>query len=235
MKPALPSPEHPQIAVCLHGFLRTGASMLPMSWRLQRAGYTEVRCPTFQLALGTVEEHGARAAALITELSARHNGAPVDVVTHSMGGLVLRASLAHSPPIRRVVMLAPPNQGAEAAAKMRGWLPLHRLGWDPLQPLLPANPSALPVPSQGVEVGILTGGVGSDAGYTSLLSGDNDGKVRVEEAHLPGAADFQVVPFRHPLIMAWQAVFELVLRFLETGAFRAPAGDEGQAPPSAPT
>ena len=212
----------PRIAVCLHGFLRTGAAMLPMAYRLKSAGYAEVLCPTFQLALGPIERHGERAAGIIAELSERFDGAPVDVITHSMGGLVLRASLAHSPPVRRVVMLAPPNQGAEAAGKVRNWLPLHLTGWDPLEPLLPRSPDRLPTPPEGVEVGILTGGVGSESGYSPLLSGDNDGKVRVEEAKLDGARDFRVVPYHHTLIMAWDEVFRLALCFFRHGSFDNP-------------
>ena len=39
---------------------------------------------------------------------------PVHLVAHSMGGLVARASLAHQPPIRRIVMLGTPNFGSFA-------------------------------------------------------------------------------------------------------------------------
>lgn len=212
----------PRIAICLHGFLRTGAAMLPMAYRLKSAGYAEVICPTFQLAVGPIERHGERAAELMAALSERHDGASVDVVTHSMGGLVMRAALAHSPPIHRAVMLAPPNQGAEAAGKVRQWLPLHLAGWDPLEPLLPSAPERLPTPPEHVEFGILTGGVGSDSGYSPLLSGDNDGKVRVEEARLEGARDFRVVPYHHTLIMAWDDVFRLVLCFFRHGSFTDP-------------
>ena len=60
----------------------------------------------------------------------------IDVVTYSLGGLLLRALLRHNPPLCRVVMLSPPNQGAEMAEIVRRFLPLHQLGWDPLSPLL---------------------------------------------------------------------------------------------------
>ena len=193
--------------------------MLPIAYKLKKAGYVEVICPTFQLAVGPIERHGARAAQLMSELSERHGGARVDVVTHSMGGLVMRASLAHSPPIRRAVMLAPPNQGAEAADMVRQWLPVHLTGWDPLSPLLPGTSNQLPLPPEEVEVGILTGGIGRDLGYNPLLTGDNDGKVRVEEAWLEGARDFRVIPRHHTLIMAWDDVFQMVLRFFEKGSF----------------
>ncbi len=217
--------EGPRIAACFHGFLRTGVSMLPVRWRLRREGYREVLCPTARYELADLPTLGAQAAARIGALSDRHGGARVDVITHSMGGLVLRAALAHSPPLRRVVMLAPPNQGAQAAEKVRQILPIHRLGWDPLAPLLPGRPLHLPVPvDAGVELGILVGGTGDERGFSRLLEGDNDGKVRVAEARLAGAADFAVIPAGHSFVMARPWVLDQVLSFLDTGRFQPDLG-----------
>jgi len=209
----------PRVAVCFHGFLRTGVAMAPVRKRLVREGWHNVDLPTARYEMRSVEDLGAWAARRIRETSTRAGGARVDVVTHSMGGLVLRASLVHRPPVRRVVMLSPPNSGAEMAEQVRNMLPIHRLGWDPLLPLLPGSAQALPLPDD-VEVGVLTGGRGP-RGYNPMLSGDNDGKVRVEEARLEGAQDFGVVPARHPFIMAQSHVLDEVVRFLRTGAFSA--------------
>lgn len=208
-----------RVAVCFHGFLRTGAAMLPVRLRLQVAGYNEVRCPTFQYALGTFDQHATRAAAIIKDLSDAHGGAPVDVVTHSYGGILTRGALRHAPPVRRVVMLAPPNQGAELAERVRSVLPVHRLGWDPLQPLRPGVPCDLPVPRPPVEVGIITGGTGDQRGYSPLLKGDNDGKVGVAEAMIEGMRDFKVLPVRHPWVMATPSVLDHVVSFLDDGHF----------------
>ena len=211
-----------RLAVCLHGLLRTGRSMGPMRSALLAQGYRAVDAPTLQYAVGPIEEHARRAAAAIHDLSRRNGGAPVDVVTHSMGGIVLRAALDQDLPVRRVVMLSPPNQGAELAAGVRAALPVHHLGWDPLGPLLPGVPTLLPPGRSPVEIGILTGGTGDVRGYAPWLTGDNDGKVRVVEAALDGATDFRVVPFRHTFILARPHVVALVLSFLETGRFPPP-------------
>lgn len=212
------------MAVCFHGFLRTGVSMLPVRWDLLKHGYAQVDCPTFRYEIRALEDLGAAAAHAIAAVSSAHDDAPVDVVTHSMGGLVLRAALRHGPPVRRAVMLSPPNQGAQAAALVREVLPVHKLGWDPLAPLLPGRPQALPDPAEhAVEVGVLTGGTGDPGGYSGLLEGDNDGKVRVVEARLPGAADFQVVTAGHTLVMARPEVLRRVRCFLDHGRFELPA------------
>lgn len=209
-----------RVAVCFHGFLRTGASMLPVRLRLAREGWTDVVCPSWRYELATLDEVGERAAKLVASVSERNGGRPVDVVTHSMGGLVARAALAHAPPVRRMVMLAPPNQGARMAAAVRRWMPLHAVGWDPLAPLQPGAPHALPDGSS-LEIGIITGGRGHERGYNPLLGADNDGKVRVDEARLPGATDFQVLPAHHTFVMARRPVLDAVVRFLRQGRFAA--------------
>ena len=213
----LTSEVGPRVAVCFHGFLRTGVAMRPVRKRLLREGWRQVGLPTARYELRSLETLGSWAARRIREASTQVGGAAVDVVTHSMGGLVLRASLRHRPPVRRVVMLSPPNRGAQMARQVRSMLPIHRLGWDPLHPLLPGSPSALPLP-EDVEVGVLTGGRGG-RGYNPLLSGDNDGKVRVEEARLEGARAFTVVSARHAFIMAQAHVLDEVVHFLRFGEF----------------
>lgn len=209
----------PRVAVCLHGFLRTGASMQALALTLRRAGYAEVIAPTFGHHLRPLDDNASRAAAAFARLAARHPDAEIDVVTHSMGGLLARAALAHpdAPPVRRVVMLSPPNRGALAAAAVRGWVPLHEMGWDPLRELLPGAQDHRPLPA--AEIGILTGGRGNTAGYNRWLGADNDAVVRVDEAWLDGAADFHVLPVPHAMMPFSPRIARQVTVFLETGRF----------------
>ena len=154
--------EPVRVALCLHGLLRTGMSMLRVRGDLRSAGYAAVQCPTWRYELHDLDDLGSRVADLLGQLSADHDGVGVDVVTHSMGGLVLRAALRHGPPVRRAVMLAPPNQGAQVAAEVRARFPIHKLGWDPLAPLLPGRPAVLPTPDgRAIEVGVLAGSAGA--------------------------------------------------------------------------
>ena len=123
-------------------------------------------------------------------------------------------------------MLSPPNAGAERAQQMRTLIPIHRLGWDPLAPLLPGAPDRLPTVSEALEVGVLTGARGEGGrGYFPWLGADNDGKVRVDEAPLEGACDFQIVKAHHTFIMRQPLVLDLVVRFLRTGCFTEPGTD----------
>ena len=208
------------LAVCFHGFLRTGGSMWLVARALRSAGYSKVLLPTFGYHLAPLEVHAARAAAGLEALAAEHPDASVDIVTHSYGGILARATLAclSRPVVRRVVMLAPPNQGAILAEQIRAALPVHRLGWDPLGQLLPGVPARRTSHAAGAQIGVLTGGNGG-TGYSPWLGADNDGKVRVDEAQLDEALDFLVIPVRHALMPFAGASHRQILTFLEHGRF----------------
>jgi hypothetical protein len=147
-----------------------------------------------------------------------------------LGNLVVRhylsdraragASARVEPPLKRIVMLGPPNQGAQIAVALAGVGAFHLVAgasasqlareWDELEANL-ATPAC--------EFGILAGGRGAARGYNPLLEGDNDLVVSVESTRLAGAADFAVVPVMHTLMMDDRTVKEYTLRFLEHGYF----------------
>lgn len=190
--------------------------MFSMARALRRAGYGHVCAPTLAYHLRSLEELSERLLTTIEGLPGQGDGL-VDFVTHSYGGILARSVLDRAS-VRRVVMLSPPNQGAELAERIRERLPVHKLGWDPLAQLLPGVPAKVGG-TRGAEIGILTGGLGEQTGFNRALSGDNDGKVRVDEARLEGAKDFRVLPVRHPFIMMAKEVQRLTIGFLTEGHF----------------
>jgi triacylglycerol lipase len=152
----------------------------------------------------------------------RHQGVSrIHFVTHSMGGIVLRAYLAlQTPPeMGRVVMLSPPNQGSELVDCLCrfGWF---RLFFGPAGCQLGTGAEALParLGPAVFPLGILTGNRPA-IGLSRFFPGPNDGKVSVERAQLPGMADFLVLPCGHSLIMRHRLVQEQVVCFLATGRF----------------
>ncbi len=73
---------------------------------------------------GGIEVPAARLAALLARFAAAHPGRPVDIVAHSMGGLVARAALALRgpgavPAPATLVTLGTPHGGADLAAVAR--------------------------------------------------------------------------------------------------------------------
>ncbi len=59
----------------------------------------------------SVEKNGARLAAFVDEVLAETGATSVDIVAHSMGGLVSRAALGHGARVRRLVTIASPHRG----------------------------------------------------------------------------------------------------------------------------
>lgn len=192
-----------ELVLLVHGMGRTPISMYLLGRRLERAGY-RVASFGYLSTSGTVADLGAALSRRVSALAAE---APcVHFVGHSLGNIIVRWMLAHARPAcaGRVVMLAPPNQGAAVAdrwARWVGWaMPvIHELRPDPTTP-----PRTLALPGD-VDVGI--------------IAGLRDAKVRVHETHLDGARDHAVVPGYHTFIMNRADVHRLVCGFLREGRF----------------
>jgi pimeloyl-ACP methyl ester carboxylesterase len=178
--------------VVIHGALRSQAGLWPIVWYLRRAGFV-ARAFGYATRAESLEQHGER----LERFVAGWLGGQVPVLgilTHSMGGLVARAYLARAGAgeqsrAQRVVMLAPPNQGAALAERMRGFPPFRWLYGAAVDELQPARVARLPPPPVSAAVLVLAGGRrGSEVGYTRRIPGNNDGLVGVAETALPGVA-----------------------------------------------
>lgn len=194
-----------ELVFLVHGMGRTPLSMFLLGRRLETAGY-RVASFGYLSTTGTVADLGAALGRKVQELAG--NAPCVHFVGHSLGNIIVRWLLAHDRPARagRVVMLAPPNQGAAAADRWSRWvgwvLPtIHELRTHPETPA-----RTLPLPAD-VDVGI--------------IAGLRDAKVRVHETHLDGARDHTVVPSYHTFIMNRADVHRLVCGFLREGRFSA--------------
>lgn len=146
----------------------------------------------------------------------------IHFVTHSMGGLLLRAYLAEQslPSLGRVVMLSPPNHGSELVDYFNRFPWFYRLFGPAACQLtttsagLPRQLGQLPCP-----VGIITGVRPTTPLFSRFFTGANDGLVSVTSAQLSKMADFLTVPFGHSLLMNRNEVLEQMLYFLANGRF----------------
>jgi triacylglycerol lipase len=95
----------------VHGFGTFSGSMLVIGWRLARAGFRPVAVGYFWLR--PPEHAAARIAERAAKLAAETGAAKIDVVAHSMGGLVARAAraLPGGMAIGRIVTLGTPHRG----------------------------------------------------------------------------------------------------------------------------
>lgn len=227
------SSEEPRgTVVLLHGLGRSALAMWPMASALRRAGWLTENLGYAGLRRA-VPDTAARMAERLDELRREREG-PLHLVTHSLGGILARAWLARGAPAgTRLIQLAPPNQGAQLADRMRGVLPARAIFGRTLDDLLPGLPALSLSPLAGVEVGVIAGGRGGPAGYLPWLPEDNDGVVQVKETWLPEARDWILVPHVHSFIMNAGGVHRNVAAFLEGGRFledatRLARGEDGR-------
>lgn len=206
--------------VLLHGLIRSSGSMRPLERRLEREGYRVVNIgyPSTRLQPDSLVEHfAAELAACCASPTAK-----VHFVTHSMGGLLVRALHARAPidSLGRVVMLAPPNGGSEIVDRLGGWWLFRKLLGAAGQ-ALGTDSAAWPamLPPVDFEVGIIAGRRSLNPLFSALLPGPDDGTISVASTRIDGAADFLVVRHSHTLIMRSERVHDQVVAFLRTGRF----------------
>lgn len=217
--------------VCIHGALRSAAGMWPTSAILRRHGL-DARAFGYATRTATLDEHGARLGAFLQRWLGDEVPPVLGFLTHSMGGLVVRAYLdqlgaeAAAQCEQRVVMLSPPNQGSVLARKQAD-NPMFRWLYGAAAEQLSATELAVaPTPPPTAKVLVLAGGTG-DAGYNPLIEGDDDGVVALEEMALPGI-DPVLVGGVHGLLQWRPSVLARAAAFIHSGVDER----EGDAVPS---
>ncbi len=219
-------PTTPETVILLHGLGRTGGSMWLLAHSLRRDGY-HVIAPSYPWRTQSLPQlAGTWLPAQLTALA----GAPrIHFVTHSMGGILVRAWLREQGApanLGRTVMLAPPNAGSEIPDRLAGYAAFRWLvGGN--GPLLGTAPDSLPRslgpwPAEAGDLGIIAGNQPLPGLTNDWLPAPHDGKVSVASTHLAGERAHLVLPFSHTWLGWHRATAAQVKRFLRDGRFDAP-------------
>lgn len=225
-------PLKSRAVVTMHGLGRTRQSMDSIGQAVLQAARVDEQ-PVEWINMSYASTRGdltAHAEALDQVLRGLGGVEEVHFIAHSLGNLVIRRWLhlqterqerpADLPRVGRIVMLAPPNGGAEMARRLNENGLFHFvLGtsgtqlareWELVQQKL-ATPQR--------SFGIIAGDVQLPKNGNPLIEGPDDLVVSVEETKLLGADDMYVGPFAHTYIMDQAKVHEAILRFLKHGYF----------------
>ena len=216
------SPATADCVVLLHGLARSSYSFLAMETALEGIGYDVVNVdyPSIEASIEQLTTASIPAA-----IAGCKNTSQMHFVTHSMGGILVRYYMEHSNKkpenMGHVVMLGPPNKGSSIVDKLRD-VPGYELWNGVAGTQLGAGPTSIPnsLGPVGFSLGVIAGNQSISPLFSSLIDGDDDGKVSVESTKVTGMADHIVIDVTHTFMMNSPAVFMQVAHFLREGRFK---------------
>jgi len=207
--------------ILLHGLARTHLSMQAIETALKKQGYSvaNINYPSRHLPIAELAsfaiENGLKKCL-------QKQCTSIYFVTHSLGGILVRQYTHYQniPGLKRVVMLGPPNQGSHVVDKLKklpgyalfngpAGLELGTTEYDKPKKLGPVN----------FDLGVIAGKKSFNPLLSSLLPGQNDGKVSVENTKIDGMQDFITLPITHTFMMWNKQTIHQTLYFLEHGCF----------------
>jgi pimeloyl-ACP methyl ester carboxylesterase len=192
--------------ILIHGLGAHWLIMSPLARRLQ-SRFGRIINWSYSSLWSRMEIHGQRMTEQLRQLDEDPEVDRIDLITHSMGGIIARLALAARMPAKmgRMVMLAPPNKGSHMA---RSLAPLLGRIFPPLVQLSDEQESfvaSLPPPAR-VEIGI--------------IAARNDILVAEPCTHLPTEKEHILLRGRHNSLVWRQETAEQAAAFLTSGAFR---------------
>ena len=200
---------HPSEKVfLLHGLGGGRLDMWPLAIRLRQAGF-DAQMLKYRSLGRAIESHVDSIGQRLIKFndSSDHT---FHLVTHSMGGVIVRAILAqHSlNNLGRVVMLAPPHRGSHVARKIAPWL-----GW-----LTPSIKQLSDAPDSFVNS--LPNSFQQKSIEFGIVEATRDRVIASGFTDLEGSCDQASVDGHHGILTWYPQTWNLVESFLRDGEFR---------------
>ncbi|MFT6219898.1 MAG: esterase/lipase [Myxococcota bacterium] len=147
----------------------------------------------------------------------------VNFVGYSMGGLLVRTILGQQKykNMGRVVQLATPNQGSEVSDFVKDWWIYKKIYGPAGQQLTTNQKKIFNLLNKKVDydLGVIAGNFTIDPISSTLIPGNDDGKVSIESTKLKGMKDHIVVNASHTFFPSNKKVKKQTLNFLRHGKF----------------
>lgn len=210
-----------ECVILLHGLGRSHHSMSKIEKVLKESGYM-VWNKSYDTNAKPIKQMSQETIGRGLEYCAQQKAKKIHFVTHSLGGILVRAYLQDVAidKLGRVVMLAPPNQGSELVDVLQPYR-LYAFITGPAGQEMGTQPKSLPNQLKPIdaEIGVIAGNFSSDPWFSAFIPGEDDGKVSVERAKLAEMKDFVVMDAGHTFIMRNDQVIAQIVTFLRRGAF----------------
>jgi len=216
-------PTHATCVILLHGLARTKSSMNELEQKLTAQAYKVVN-----LGYPSTDHNVEKLAELSIGPAIRECGesSEINFVTHSLGGILVREYLSKHQitNLKYTVMLGPPNKGSEVVDKLRDVPGFYFLNGDAGLQLgtdVSSKPNTLgPVT---FNLGVIAGNRSINWILSSLIPGNDDGKVSIQRTKIEGMTDHIVLPTTHTFMMKNNKVIAQVIYYLKNGHFERPS------------
>lgn len=210
-----------ECVVLLHGLARTHNSMAKMEEVLKEKGYVVANI-NYPSRDKIIKDLAVEAVAAGLQQCQTAQATPVNFVTHSLGGILVRQYYQEYTPehVKRVVMLGPPNQGSQVVDNLKS-VPGYKLMNGEAGMQLGTDENSVPknLGAVNFELGIIAGTKTFNPILSTFLPNPDDGKVSVENAKVDGMCGFLTLPVTHTFMMKNQKVIEETVQFLAVGQF----------------
>lgn len=217
-----------ELVVIIHGLMRTKWSMKKLEKFFKHKGYDTLNINYFSLTNPISKIALEVLPKSLNKKLKKKQYSKIHFVTHSLGGIITRYYFTHYKNIPetmktgKIVMIAPPNKGAELAEKWRDrlWFKYtqgpagQHIGTGAHSVIHQLNPLT-------IDVGIIAGNKPVNHLTALLLPSENDGTVTVESTKLSEMKDHITLPYNHTFICNKKVVWEQAHHFLENGSFFA--------------